>query len=500
MDYQDNQQNDQNSFYDTEYRSYRDTVHSEKKKKKNLTWLFVLIGVLATVFVITLVLVGSYTLNNLITSRIGQIGNDSTSVLPDSGKSDADVPDDSKGEPNYNAAEIESATVRKEAADYSGAVVLDVSAVVENVMPTVVAITDTVQYKRLQSYDFYSRFFGYDGNDSYESVFSGSGVILGSNETELLIVTNNHVADASSSSSSSGYSYTSKGLTIEFVDGSTAPAVIKGTDPNSDLAVVAVKLSDISAETLSAIRTAVIGSSDDLKVGAGVIAIGNAGGYGQSVTTGIISAKDREVTIDDITMTLLQTDAAINPGNSGGGLFNANGELIGINNAKSVSTEIEGMGFAIPISYAESIIKRLMTRETIAEEDRGYLGVTVTTIPDSYISNNGYPAGASITEVAENSPAERAGLQIYDIITAVNDESIRSNEQLVSVVNSYRAGTTVVVTYRRIRGRNWEEYKTNVTLARRAELAENQGEQAEETGAANDGGLDIRDLIPDWPW
>lgn len=348
--------------------------------------------------------------------------------------------------------------------------VLDVSEVVENVMPCVVAITDNLELTSSNSYNPYNYFFGgpRSGTETKETVSSGSGVIIAENEDELLIVTNNHVVN--NEGNYSYYSVSSTGLTVQFVDGSTADATVKGTNADEDLAVIVVKLSDLSEETKDAIRVAVCGSSDDLKVGAGVIAIGNAMGYGQSVTTGIISAKDRPVTIDGITRYLMQTDAAINPGNSGGGLFNAKGELVGINSAKSVDTSVEGMGFAIPISTASDIIEDLMNYEPIAEEDQGYLGINGETVPDSYVQNYGYPQGASITRIGEGSPAEEAGLQIYDIITAVNGKSVSSMNELKNQVNSYPAGTTITLSVSRPEGRGFREIEVDVTLVRYEDL------------------------------
>ena len=349
---------------------------------------------------------------------------------------------------------------------------LDVSEVVENVMPSVVAITDNLEYTTSGNFNPYNFYFG-GGSSSQrteETTASGSGVIIGENDEELLIVTNNHVVDNSGRYTS--YTIASKGLTVQFSDGTTADAVIKGTDSEADLAVVVVKLSDISEETKDTIKIAVIGDSDSIKVGSGVIAIGNALGYGQSVTTGIVSAKDREVTIDNITRVLLQTDAAINPGNSGGGLFNANGELIGINSAKTSDTSVEGMGFAIPITSAEEIIEDLMNQVTIAEEDQGYLGITGESVTSTYVTSYGYPEGVSITRISEGSPAEKSGLQIYDIITAVDGKKVTSMNGLKKEVNRHPAGETVSLTISRPEGRSFKEIVIDVTLARYSEISD----------------------------
>lgn len=350
-------------------------------------------------------------------------------------------------------------------------VVLDVSEVVENVMPCVVAITDNLELTTSNSYNPYSYYFGGSrGSETRESAADGSGVIIAENEDELLIVTNNHVVD--NEGNYSYYSVSSTGLTVQFVDGKTASATVRGTDSDEDLAVISVKISDLDIDTRDAIRVAVCGNSDEMKVGAGVIAIGNAMGYGQSVTTGIISAKDRAVTIDGITRYLMQTDAAINPGNSGGGLFNAKGELIGINSAKRVDTSVEGMGFAIPITTVSDIIENLMNYVPIPEEDQGYLGINGETIPDNYIEGYDYPKGVSITKIGEGSPAENAGLQIYDIITSIDGKQVESMNGLKKLVNGYAAGSTVTVGIARPDGRGFRELEVEVTLARYSELSD----------------------------
>ena len=348
----------------------------------------------------------------------------------------------------------------------NGVVLMDVSKVVENVMPSVVSIVDTLEYT--SSYNPYNYFFGGGHSETQETEASGTGVIVGTSESELLIVTNNHVV--SNEGNTSGYTVSSKGLTITFCDGTNASAVIKGTDVQNDLAVVAVKLSDIPSETKDVIKIAVVGNSDESKVGSGVIVIGNAGGYGQSVTVGVLSAKEREVTIDNITRKLLQTDAAINPGNSGGGMFNANGELIGINCAKTVSTNIEGMGFAIPITQVQTIIESLMNAETLPEEQQGYLGVQGETIPEDFIRKYNYPAGVSISKIVPGSPAEKAGLQIYDIVTKVNGKEVTSMTEMKTELNSYPAGTTVTISVCRPQGIGFAEIEVEATLVPYTEI------------------------------
>ena len=284
-------------------------------------------------------------------------------------------------EETEKASETEPQTeVSKDASDGGGtqeqapAVIgNDVSAIVEEAMPSVVAIHNKIIY---ESNNF---FFG---PQTYQAESSGSGIIVGQNDAELLIVTNNHVVEDTTE------------MKVTFIDGTSVDAAIKGTDSESDLAVVAVQLGDIPAETLEQIKTATLGESDELKVGQGVIAIGNALGYGQSVTVGYVSALNREVTTDGITRTLLQTDAAINPGNSGGALLNMKGEVIGINAAKYSSTNVEGMGYAIPISFAQDIIEDLMNRSTkleVAEDDQGYLGIQLQNIDQRMSEAYGMP-------------------------------------------------------------------------------------------------------------
>ena len=350
--------------------------------------------------------------------------------------------------------------------------VIDVADLVEEVMPCVVSVTDNLKITTNPSYDPFSYFFGYGSQNegsTTEQPASGSGVIIGQSDTELLIVTNNHVVDSSGNYRT--YTIESTGISVAFCDGTTADVTIKGTDSQRDLAVLAVPLSEISEETKAAIKIAVIGSSDDTRVGSAVIAIGNVLGNGQSVTLGIVSAKERTVTFSNGTsQKLLQTDAAINPGNSGGGLFNMQGELIGINSAKYSDTSVEGMGFAIPLSDVSDVIEDLMNKTPVADEDKGYIGVNGETIPDSYIKNYGYPAGVSITRIAEGSPAETAGLQIYDIVTAVNGKSVASMSEMKAEINSYAAGETITISVSRPDGRGFKEMTFDVTLVRYDDL------------------------------
>lgn len=346
--------------------------------------------------------------------------------------------------------------------------VLDVSDVVEEVMPSVVAIVNTLQYS--------------NGFQTGQTPSSGTGVIVAKDDDELLVVTNAHVVDEESSTSYY-YSVDSVGLTVTFYGDTSAEAYVKGVDKEADLAVIAVKISDLSEETLSSIKIASIGDSTEAKMGNGVIAIGNALGYGQSVTVGHISALNREVTFSDgYTRNLMQIDAAINPGNSGGGLFDVYGRLIGINESKTVSEDVEGIGFAIPISEAEDIITTLMNtvpRTQYSEEERGYLGISGMTVPSDYV-RGGYPEGAVIFSLVEGSPAETAGLQLQDIIVGVGEVEITSMTELSEELSYYKAGDTVVLHVKRIERNQFVDVNVSVTLGDKS-LIENTEESTEET-------------------
>ncbi len=326
-----------------------------------------------------------------------------------------------------------------------------VTEVAKNAMPSVVAITNMMKYKA----NGYSLFGSYQNYET-EVPASGSGVIVGKNDTELLIVTNNHVVTDSSS------------LSVTFCDDQSVDAEIKGTDASADLAVVAVKLSDIPQSTMDSIRIITIGDSDETEVGDQVVAIGNALGYGQSVTTGIISAKDRDVETSDGTESgLLQTDAAINPGNSGGALLNMKGELIGVNVAKYSSTSVEGMGYSIPSDKAKKVIdslSTLTTRQEVPESERGYLGIQVKTIDAQTAKSFDMPQGVFIYKFTEGSNAENSGLQEKDIITALDGQGISTYDDLSTLLSKYRAGETVTVTVKRPNGSQYDEKEIKVTL------------------------------------
>ncbi len=316
---------------------------------------------------------------------------------------------------------------------------LTVAEVAAKVMPSVVTITNTsvTEVQTLYGYG-YGFGWGRDGGYSYESVSVGSGIIVGENESELLILTNNHVVEDATE------------LTVGFIDDEAYEAVVKGTDAAIDIAVVAVQLEDVSDDTLSQIAIAEIGNSDDLMLGEPVVAIGNALGYGQSVTTGIVSALHRTVELDTYTAEMIQTDAAINGGNSGGPLLDMYGRVIGINSAKASATGVEGMGYAIPISDVTDIVEELMNKKTrtdlVDEEMSAYIGISGQAVSDEMSSLYGIPEGIYITEVQEGSPAEEAGLRSGYIITKFDSSSVSSMSDLRDRLAYYEAGETVPVT------------------------------------------------------
>lgn len=322
-----------------------------------------------------------------------------------------------------------------------------VSAIAEAAMPSLVAITS-------QSVQEMMNWFGQ--SQVYESESSGSGIIIGQTDTELLIVTNNHVIDGAQT------------LSVGFIDETAAEAQVKGTDADHDIAVLSVNLSDLSEDTLSQIKIIQIGSSEELKVGEQVVAIGNALGYGQSVTTGIVSALDRAVTIDGVTNLLIQTDAAINPGNSGGALLNMSGQLVGINSAKYSDTTVEGMGYAIPVDDVTDIIENLMNRtvrtEKAPEGQQGFLGITGQDVTAEISEAYGMPKGVYIISVEEGSAAEKAGLQKGDIITKFDGTSVSSLSDLQNLIAYYSSGETVEVTYSRVSDGQYAEQTGEVTL------------------------------------
>lgn len=322
----------------------------------------------------------------------------------------------------------------------------DVSAVAEQVLPSIVAIDVTEQQVRNTPF----------GAQTGKSTGSASGIILAEKNNKLYIATNNHVVEGAES------------VKITFHDNSTADAEVKGTDSATDLAVVMVDMSKLPADTLKNIKVAVVGDSNATKVGEQAIAIGNALGYGTSVTVGYISAKDREIDVEDsASVKLLQTDAAINPGNSGGALVNSKGEVIGINSSKFASEQIEGMGFAIPMAAAEPILEDLMNQETIAEGEQAYLGITGKDATSEFTDAYGIPEGIYISEVTTGSPAEKAGLRQGYIITGINGKQVRTSAQLQEQLSRCRAGDKGTVTVKVGSGSKYEEKTCKVTFGKK---------------------------------
>lgn len=334
------------------------------------------------------------------------------------------------------------------------AVTTDVTGVVEHAMPSVVSITNVFTEQ--------SNFFGQKIESPNEA--SGSGIIVGENDTELLVVTNQHViADADT-------------LYVQFIDGNQAQAQVKGYDSEKDLAVIAVPLDEIESSTRDSIKVATLGDSEALTVGEPAVAIGNALGYGPSVTTGVISALDREIEGNGNGNKLIQTDASINPGNSGGGLFNINGEVIGINSNKIGGTFVEGMGYAIPISSARPIIEDLMSKTTkgakVSEGEKSYLGISGVNVTEEVSQMYGLPKGVYVGQVYEGTAAQKAGLVRGDIITKFDGSSVSSMEELQSMMEYYAAGAEVEITIQQGSPGGYQEKKIMVVLGSRDEAEE----------------------------
>lgn len=368
-----------------------------------------------------------------------------------------------------------------------------VEEVAKTAMPAVVAITNK-SVQEVQSW------FG-GQTEEYESQTSGSGIIVGENDTELLIATNYHVVEGAST------------LTVAFADDEAVEGLVKGADASHDLAVLAVKLEDISESTKKEIRVIEIGNSDSLNVGQQVVAIGNALGYGQSVTTGIVSALNRQVTVDDNTNSLIQTDAAINPGNSGGALLNMKGQLIGINAVKYAASEVEGMGYAIPVAIAQPILDDLMNRQTryqVAKENASYLGVFCKNVSEETSQTYGIPMGVYVAEVTDKGPAAAAGIKKGDIIMELDGIKVSDYETLVNSLKYYAAGEKVEIIVSRANDGNYQEQKIEVTLGNKEDMpqASNPGEESSQEQNPKNGqrkesprggffqGPSINDLLP----
>ena len=350
---------------------------------------------------------------------------------------------------------------------------MDVTDIVKSAMPSVVAINNTMLY---QSNNWWGM------SQTYEVPSSGSGIIIGQNDEELLIATNNHVVEDS------------ENLSVVFINDTSVNASIKGTDADSDLAVIAVALKDIPEDTLSQISVAKLGDSDALEVGQGVVAIGNALGYGQSVTVGYVSALNREVKVDNtVTRNLLQTDAAINPGNSGGALLNMKGEVIGINAAKYSSTDVEGIGYAIPISKAQEILSTLMTQrtknQTVAEGEEGYLGIQGLTVDDSMVKQQDMPAGVFVYGIIDGGAAANSDLRKRDIIVKFDGQSVKSMAALQDLLKYYKAGETVELGVKSLENGEYVDRTVTITLGTKATLGQDaQNGNSQNNGSQNGNG------------
>ena len=422
----------QNNRPEHGYRNeYRETVQAPRKKN---SWARKAAGITAAAVLFGTVAGGVMTGVNYVGARLTGLA-DITATAPaeTEGTTTAQVPETSAASNNGSTTAVSTVT--------------DVSSIAEKAMPSLVAINDTMTVEQ-------NNFFGMP--QTYQAQSSGSGIIVGQNDTELLIATNNHVVSGATD------------MKVTFTDSTQVAAAVKGTDSATDLAIIAVKLSDIPSDTMSKIKVATLGNSDNVKVGQQVIAIGNALGYGQSLTVGYISALDREITYENgIQHTYIQTDAAINPGNSGGALLDLNGNVIGINAAKNASTEVEGMGFAIPISKAQEILNNLMTkktREAVDESAQGYLGIQGTNIDANASKEYGMPVGIYVYKIVEGGAAANSDLKEKDIITKFDGQSVTNMEELKQMLTYYEGGSTVSLTVQSLVNGSYVEHEVQITL------------------------------------
>ena len=437
------------------------------KKAASISLCAVLAGGLAA---------GTYTGVNYLTGyeqSVQAASEDKVELLKSEKKSD-DSKDDSKDESTAKGS-------------------LDVSDIVEAAMPSIVSIT-TKSVEEVQSYyGMFGQYGAYSPSQEQEVQGSGSGIIIGKNDSELLIATNYHVVEGAET------------LSVGFCDSTACEAKVKGYDSEKDLAVVAVSLDDIDSDTMDAITIATIGNSDDLKVGAQVVAIGNALGYGQSITTGIVSAKNRQLNSDDTVgdydsdsnsaTNLIQTDAAINPGNSGGALLNMNGEVVGINSAKLASTEVEGIGYAIAISDVTDTLENLMNEETRDKVDNhGVLGITVRSVDSEVSEAYGVPEGVLVRDVTEGGAADKAGIEAKTIITKFAGKVVTTKEQLVDFLSYYEPGEDVELTIEVPDGKGYKEETVTVTLG---ENTNTQSTGSEDNGDGQGSSQDDN-LLEDW--
>ncbi|MBR5369868.1 MAG: trypsin-like peptidase domain-containing protein [Bacilli bacterium] len=333
-----------------------------------------------------------------------------------------------------------------------GIYITDVSEIVEEVMPSIVAITS----KTLVKSGYYGPFYNFGSSSNTYTTGAGSGIIISKTDTELLILTNNHVIEDATE------------LSVQFINEKSVDATVKGASENRDVAVIAVKMKDLDNDTINAIKIATLGDSNELKVGNGIIAIGNALGYGQSVTTGVVSALNREVKIDDVTNRMIQIDAAINGGNSGGALLNNKGEVVGINSAKysassSNSTSIEGMGFAIPITDVKELVTALMN----GEEDKtgGKIGIEGYMLTEAQASTYNMPLGVYISKISAGSGADKAGLEIGNIIVKIDNQEVTKFSVITDYLYEKKKGDKVTLKIKYISGRQYKEKDVEVTLS-----------------------------------
>lgn len=422
----------QNNRPEHGYRNeYRETVQAPRKKN---SWARKAAGITAAAVLFGTVAGGVMTGVNYVGARLTGLA-DITATAPaeTEGTTTAQVPETSAASNNGSTTAVSTVT--------------DVSSIAEKAMPSLVAINDTMTVEQ-------NNFFGMP--QTYQAQSSGSGIIVGQNDTELLIATNNHVVSGATD------------MKVTFTDSTQVAAAVKGTDSATDLAIIAVKLSDIPSDTMSKTKVATLGNSDNVKVGQQVIAIGNALGYGQSLTVGYISALDREITDENgIQHTYIQTDVAINPGNSGGALLDLNGNVIGINAAKNASTEVEGMGFAIPISKAQEILNNLMTkktREAVDESAQGYLGIQGTNIDANASKEYGMPVGIYVYKIVEGGAAANSDLKEKDIITKFDGQSVTNMEELKQMLTYYEGGSTVSLTVQSLVNGSYVEHEVQITL------------------------------------
>ena len=444
-------------YQDTDYQrtesrntesSFRGSVSKKQKKKKNFGRTIAKTVCIALVFGV--VAGAAFQGTNFVGQKL--FGDKVTAPVSQDASADTAAPEVGTVQPQTGNSGSEDSAA-------------SVSAIVKQCMPSLVAITN-VSVKEVQNY---WGFGWYSQPQQQESTSTGTGIIIGQNDSELLIVTNNHVI--------TGATNLSVVFSVDEGKDGTTPveAQIKGSDATKDVGVIAVKLSDIPAETMSAIKTATIGDSSQMQVGDQVIAIGNALGYGQSVTKGIVSALDREVTLqnDDgstISNKLIQTDAAINPGNSGGALLNMKGEVIGINEAKLSSNYVEGMGYAIPISDVEGIIGDLQTRSEVDSEKMGYLGVTCQDVTSDIAQQYDMPEGVYLKSVVSGCAADKAGLKKGDILTRFDGMGVTTYDTLRDRLQYYEAGETVEVTVQSPENGSYVEKTVSLTLSTKAEV------------------------------